>query len=239
MTESKIDFSVVIPAYNEEKTLPQCIKAIKNLAGGFNTGIIVVDNNSTDKTRLVAESFGVKVVDESRQGVGAARRRGTEEAQGEFVVHVDADTYLPPEYLIEAKKRFDKKPKLVCLSGQFYFYDGSWYLNLLRPVLFFLFWLFGVTMSRGKLGPIGGDMVFRKKDYDRTSGFDPRLKFGEDGDISRKFSAFGKVELDMSLHCYISSRRFGFNRKSWINLLNFIWFCIFNRPYINGHELKD
>ena len=62
--------SVIVPAYNEEKFLPQCLEALKNQSFNLPYEIIVVDNNSTDLTGEIARNAGVKVVLEKRKGVG-------------------------------------------------------------------------------------------------------------------------------------------------------------------------
>ena len=59
--------SVVIPAFNEEKYLPACLEALKKQTFK-NYELIVVDNNSTDKTAQIAKKFGARVVKEKKQG---------------------------------------------------------------------------------------------------------------------------------------------------------------------------
>src|SRR3989338_2156551 len=119
-------FSIIIPAYNEEKVIVACIEAAKKQRGDFDYEIIVVDNASTDNTKMVAEKFGVKVLSEGRPGVGRARRTGTEAARGELILQIDADTRLPEDYLTQVWERFQKNSRLVCLGGQIYFYNARY-----------------------------------------------------------------------------------------------------------------
>ena len=88
-----------------------------------------MDNDSTDQTARLAREQGVKVISEPVRGVGRARKTGTEAAQGEYVLHLDADTRLPEDYLVNVLSRFENDPKLVCLGGQFCFYDAPWWKN--------------------------------------------------------------------------------------------------------------
>lgn len=226
-------FSIVIPAWNEEETLPACLACARSQTGGFNYEIIVVDNNSTDRTGEVARAAGARVISESKPGVGAARRSGVAAAAGEYIVNIDADTHLPPDYLSGVFQRFNANEKLVLLSGQFFYYDAPWWKNILRIFVHYILWLFVVLFSRGKIGPMGSNMTFKKSVYDQTTGFDADLKFGEDMDLSRKLSAIGKVRLDMSLHCQVSVRRFGLNRHLAKYFWNFVFFCFWGRPYKN------
>ena len=228
-----IKFSVVIPVFNEVKFLQNCIESIKKQLGNFSIEIIVVDNNSIDDTFEVAKKLGVKVIKEKRQGVGWARKIGTENAQGEFVVQVDADSRLPKDYFIEVLKRFDKNKNLVCVGGQMYFYDGNWWQNLVRPFFHYWFLLFAVIFSFGKVGPMGNNMVFRKQLYNKTNGFEGKLKFGEDMDLVKKLSKFGKVKLDMSLKNHVSARRFKLNKDLAMYILNFYRMLFFGKPHEN------
>ena len=81
--------SVIIPAFNEQKSIKKVIKLVKNYEKVDE--IIVVDNNSTDNTALIAEKEGAKVVFCKEQGKGYAMEKGLAEAKNETVVFIDAD----------------------------------------------------------------------------------------------------------------------------------------------------
>jgi len=214
-------FSIVIPAYNEEKTIASCLDCIKKLKADFAFEVIVVDNNSSDNTSSIAESYGVKVILETKQGVGAARKKGTEEAVGFFVLHIDADTHLPENYLEEVIKRFESIDDLVCVGGQMFFYDAPLWKDIARIFIHHFLWFFAVIISRKSQGPMGNNMTFRKDVYDLTTGFNSDLRFGEDMDLSKKLAEFGKVRLDMSLKCPVSSRRYKVNKSLFDYSMNF------------------
>lgn len=88
-----IELSIVIPALNEEKTIPLCInkalEAIKAL--GVQGEVVVADNGSTDRTRDIATSLGARVVPVEGKGYGRALRGGFEAARGRYLVMGDAD----------------------------------------------------------------------------------------------------------------------------------------------------
>ena len=81
--------SVIIPALNEEKCIAKVIKRIKEST--LVDEIIVVDNNSTDKTNEIATSLGVKTIICNKKGKGYAMEAGIKVATGDIVVFVDAD----------------------------------------------------------------------------------------------------------------------------------------------------
>jgi glycosyltransferase involved in cell wall biosynthesis len=95
--------SVVIPARNEEQTLPYVLHDLYETIArihGYEFEIICVDDHSTDKTACVAQSFGARVVSNKRRsGKGMALRAGFEAATGDLIAMMDADYSHRPEDL--------------------------------------------------------------------------------------------------------------------------------------------
>lgn len=83
------NISVIIPAYNEEKTIGQVIDIVKN--SNVDCEIIVVNNCSTDNTTEIATKKGVKVIECNQKGKGYAMEAGLKAAQNEIVAYIDAD----------------------------------------------------------------------------------------------------------------------------------------------------
>ncbi len=151
--------SVVIPCYNEEKTIE---KVIKNIPQDV-FEIIVVDNNSTDKTAEIAKKLGAKVVKEKRQGYGYALQRGFKEAQGDIVVTLDGDGQYPSEkinelinYFLENNLDFlncSRFPLQNPSSIPFFRKIGNYFFN------FIIFILFGIKTKDSQ----SGMMIFKKE----------------------------------------------------------------------------
>jgi len=98
------DYSIVIPAYDEELLLPATIAALKNAMAEIPTDgeIIVVDNNSKDATAEVARDAGVRVAFEPVNRISSSRNAGAKAAHGKWLVFVDADTQVPSLLLARA-----------------------------------------------------------------------------------------------------------------------------------------
>jgi glycosyltransferase involved in cell wall biosynthesis len=90
--------------------------------------IIIVDNNSTDGTNYVVDSaikqhpdVSIRYVNESIQGLSAARNRATREAQGDYVAYLDDDAHADPTWLATVLDAFQKlQPTPACIGGRIY-----------------------------------------------------------------------------------------------------------------------
>ncbi len=101
-----LKISIVIPAYNEEKLLPDTLRSVQAAcaaldARGWEREIIVCDNNSTDGTAAVARAAGVTVVFEPINQISRARNTGAAATTGDWLVFVDADSFPSVELFQE------------------------------------------------------------------------------------------------------------------------------------------
>ncbi len=118
----KLKISVVIPAYNEEVLIVDCLEAI--MAQSIQPyEVIVVDNNSTDNTAEIAARYeNVKVVGEKRQGIFFARNAGFNAATGDIIARTDADSQPAPNWLEVVTKYFENNDS-AAVTGRLEFSD--------------------------------------------------------------------------------------------------------------------
>ena len=96
--------SVIVPVYNAETYLPQCIESI--LRQDYeDLELLLVDDGSSDKSVPICEEYGrrsekIRVLAQKNSGVSAARNKGIENAKGDYIVFVDADDYLPESFVL-------------------------------------------------------------------------------------------------------------------------------------------
>lgn len=200
-----MDISLVIPAYNEEDYIGSCIEYAQKY-DGFKE-IVVVDNASTDRTAEVAARYpGVRVVREDRKGTGYARDIGYRATTADIVAFVDADTHIRPHWRDRIVRAFERDPRLVCLTGPYWFYD----LPKITAVLLWLNWrltLIG-NLFTGPLG-VGGNMALRRTALDAMGGFDTSITFyGDDVDVTRRAGRVGRVRFTFRIIIDSSGRRY-------------------------------
>ncbi len=236
-----IALSFVVPAHNEEKQIGACLESIREVlqrAGDYPTEVIVINNASTDRTKEVAKRVkGVRVVDEPKKGLTRARERGFEEARGELIVYLDADTRLHPQWLQVLEREFSNRRDIVCLSGPFRYYD----LPKGKKVFAELFWWACAPLAYRLVGymVLGANFVVRREALVRIGGFDQGIEFyGEDTDIARRLSKVGKVAFRMDFFILGSGRRLlkegllsAFVRYG----INFIWGVVTHKPFTKTH----
>ena len=109
-TNIAVDFSIIIPAYNEQnyigavlERLFNAIAEIENLTGE----VIVVDNNCSDQTAILAKEKGARVVFEPINQISRARNAGACVASGKYLFFVDADTQISNELLLLSLQRLE------------------------------------------------------------------------------------------------------------------------------------
>ena len=99
-----IHYSIILPAYQSEITLPRCLDDLLQQRLVDKSEIVLIDDGSTDLTPKICDDYGsrysnVKVIHQENKGASAARNRGIEEASGEWISFVDADDLVTEEYL--------------------------------------------------------------------------------------------------------------------------------------------
>ena len=241
--------SFVVPAYNEEALIASCLQAIvaEIARARCAAEIIVVDNNSTDRTREIALSIaGVTVVDEPQRGLVPARRAGCCAARGRLIANIDADTMVPPGWLDRVLAEFAGAPGLVALSGPFIHYDVPKRVRIVVAVFYrFAFASYLMVRFVFRAGSMmqGGNFVVLKKALDAADAFNPDFSFfGEDTELARRLSKGGAVKFSFALRAFSSGRRLtgqGLLRVALQYSVNYLWTVLFKRPFtLTWHDFR-
>lgn len=124
----KVKLSIIVPMYNVEKYLDQCIQSLQHQTLQ-DIEIILVDDGSPDACGLIADSYSrkddrIRVIHRENGGLGPARNSGLEIASGEFIGFVDSDDWVEPQMYEELINAIEKTQSDVCFSGMQVINDG-------------------------------------------------------------------------------------------------------------------
>jgi len=200
--------SVVIPAYNEEAYIKNCLESLKKQdLNRAEYEVIVVDNASRDNTKKIIKSFPFRYTFEPEKSVVAARQRGANLAKGKIIVSADADTIYPPHWLTRIKKVFDKNPEIVALAGWIYFDNTTPFFNY----IFALTQEFNTSIKRfTRRFPLvyAANFAFRKTALDKVGGYPKHIpELGDQQYLLYNFFKIGEVLIDKKTYCITSGRR--------------------------------
>lgn len=189
MSKKSPFISVVIPAYNEEDYLSYCLTSL-NKQTYKNFEIVVIDNNSTDKTAKIAKDLGARVVKEKKQGIIPAREKGFTVARGEIMARTDADTIVPPDWLEKIAQVFAQNPDLVALTGSF-----TSTSKLITPLLKLYTFLFVKTgrLLTGHTHLHGPNMAIKKSVWKKVKVHQDDTLVHEDIDLSCHLAEMGQI----------------------------------------------
>jgi glycosyltransferase involved in cell wall biosynthesis len=204
--------SVIIPAYNEEQYIANCLISLKQQTD-LPDEIIIVDNNCTDQTVVIAKKYDCLIIKEKKQGMIFARNRGFNEATGDIIARCDADVILPPDWLQKIKENF-RKNQIDAVTGPIVFSD----LPLNSPLYADFYNKFIKFLQHGKETLNGPNMAITKNIWEKIKDkvcLDEHLVH-EDIDLAIHINkAGGKIKRDKTLVVSSSSRRIKKNPTSF------------------------
>ena len=199
--------SVVIPAHNEQTTLPRCLAALREQQSAHEFEVIVVDSASTDRTQQVARSFGARVIRLEEPGVGRARQAGFEAARGEIILSTDADA-VPSVHWIERVIGPFHDPEVIGAFGTIRFTRGGVKARI-SHALFSAFQ--GINLHVGWPLFCGPNFAVRKDAFNAVGGFSTSAGYpteGEDTRLGLKLNKIGKIVFLRDVPMAVSPRSF-------------------------------
>ena len=193
MTKIIPQVSIIIPSFNEEKYIGDCLSSIFN--SDYPTEkfeVILIDNGSTDKTVSIAKQYPIDVYIKKEVKVGALRNLGVAHSRGQFIIFIDSDCTVERDWISIGIKRLENDTRLV-LGGQYLMRENPswlekyWVLNNSRTQIY------QTTL-------VGGSIFIPKNIFLSISGFDEKINSGEDSDLTYRLRSAGyKVEIDPAL----------------------------------------
>jgi glycosyltransferase involved in cell wall biosynthesis len=207
-----MDVSVIVPAYNEERFIARCLDSLVNQDDPAEE-IIVVDNNSTDRTVAVAQRYPVRIIRETRQGIIPARNAGFDAAAGDVLARCDADSIVPADWVRRIRAHF-ATGAIDGLSGWLVYYD-HWLLK--RTARYSGLYMACLRLSLGHETLMGPNMAISKRVWEqvRDEVCLDDTQVHEDVDLSIHVARFGTIRVDGRLLVQASARRLTRNPLSF------------------------
>lgn len=199
--------SIIVPAFNEERLLGETLSHIQNAGKvfslrGWQTELIVCDNNSTDRTADIAHAAGATVVFEPENQIARARNCGAAAAIGDWLVFVDADSHPSPELFAEVAEQIESTR---CLAG-----GCTVRLDRRHPAGKFVTGLWNCVSRIGRL--MAGSFIFCEASaFREVGGFSKELFVGEELELSARLKSLaherGKRIVILRRHPLVTSAR--------------------------------
>jgi glycosyltransferase involved in cell wall biosynthesis len=174
--------SIVITTKNEEKNIENCLISIQDQTYN-NIEIIVVDNNSSDKTKALSRKYTNKVFNKGPERSSQRNYGMLIKSKGRYTMFVDADMVLGP-YLIEDCVKFISNNKNIALHIPEVILGTSYFSKVRR---------FERSFYNGTV--IDGARFFYKEKFQEVGGFDESMSGPEDWDIDKKIKQIGCIGL--------------------------------------------
>jgi glycosyltransferase involved in cell wall biosynthesis len=181
--------SVIIPSYNEEKVIGRTLQKLRNQNTKIPYEIIVCDNNSNDRTVSIAKKYADKVVLETKQGSAFARNTGTKCSVGQYLVHTDADTIFPTDFIEKVYSIFKQEKYTAFSCGHWNFYDGNSTKVKIISLIYGLYQHFYsiIQAKKNTVTLFGWCLCTPRRIYDMVGGFSLTAKYKFE-DVSYSFA---------------------------------------------------
>lgn len=214
---NQIEFSIVIPTYNEEKHIAQTLKSIRQIKSK-NYEIIVSDGRSTDRTVKIAEKYADKVVIEpKRNTIASGRNFGVKYAVGDIIISMDADVRIPhPHKFFDTIRRALKDKKVVGAMTTIKVFPEE---RKLEDVIAMRVINDTVRLVNhfGSFIGWGSCQIMKRDAFNKVGGYNENIVSGEDANMYYKLAKIGKIKFLKHLEVDTSPRRF--RKKGYMLML--------------------
>lgn len=215
--------SVVIPVYNEENLIKNCLDSLLRQDDKPDE-IIIVDNNCTDNTiELVKKYKDIKIIREAEQGMIPARNAGFNKAENEIIAKCDADTILPLNWIKNIKNNFSKDFSLVGISMPIRISDVP---IVGRSIILFYIYILIPRLMIGVYPFMGPSYAIKKTVWNKVKNricLDEKAVH-EDIDLCLHIRKYGKIYHDKNIIVASSARRIINNPLSFFGEYNIRFF---------------
>ena len=179
--------SIIICTYNREKFLLDCLQSlIDQQASRLLYEIVIVNNNSTDSTKIICTEFvsnnpdyQIKYFEEIKQGLSFARNRGIKESKGKYVSFIDDDAIAFPDFISNAVNFISSFPKALAFGGKViakYEMAKPVWENPISKRMITGHYDLGESLFRYKNSrkyPVGSNMFIKRSYFQSNKAFDP------------------------------------------------------------------
>lgn len=171
--------SIVVAAYNADKTIGKCIESLLN-TDYSDKEIIIVDDGSNDNTKKIIEKYPVTLIAQSNEGASAARNNGLKNAKNEIVAYTDSDCEVSKDWLKNTIKYF-KDPEVGAVTGRTVFATDKRCASYVRSLD-----IEERNNRRREYTSLanGPNSAFRRDLLLKIGGFDPKWYHAEDTEVS-------------------------------------------------------
>lgn len=198
--------SVIVPTFNEEKSIVTCLESLNNQSFPRDDyEIIVVDGNSKDRTRELAEPLADQVFIQTSKKVGGARNDGARAASADIIATTDADCLIPPNWLAVIHEIFENRDDIVQLYGTVFPLEPG-LKHRASLALANTFSRIGYY-SRTLYYTLGCNTAFDKEAFLQVGGY-KCIDAGDDLEIAQRLKELGKITLSTKMRVQFSMRRY-------------------------------
>lgn len=188
------EVSVLMPVWNEEENLLRTLSTFADQTTNRKVELVLMNNNSTDRTQEIIDRCGVKSVFVPTQGISHARQAGLEIAKGIYHLCSDGDSFYPPGW-IDAMVNELQNPETSVAHGRHSFIptenSGRFILGLYELLAETLFDI--RRKNREYLNVLGFNFAFRTADGRKVGGFNTTRPRWSDGWMAMTLMSQGKI----------------------------------------------